>query len=369
MAADPYITVFRQTLSDFGFSQSKLWPADTLCITIAGANTAKTAILKFDACFPDSVVGFRADPDKCDLHFVKYSLDLMKDKFLAVTRGATQDNLSLDKLLSFPLFVPSVDVQKKIGRLLAAHDDLIDINNRRMLILEEMARRLFEERFVKPLGRLPLPSDRLGDWELPMSWKFVRLADVATIVMGQSPPSWAYNLQGEGLPLHQGVTDFDAYFHTNRVFVKNVRNPRIAEAGDILFSVRAPVARMALALDQMVLGRGLSAVRPNAFRDYILCHLRATFPRPDMFGDGAIYKAVNKDDVRTIPIVWPASGLIEKFEQTAEPMWSAIRTLYLINCRLRAARDLLFPKLVSGEIDLRQRERDADGMIERVAAA
>jgi type I restriction enzyme, S subunit len=59
MAANPYIVGHNQTLSKFGLAQSRLWPPDTLCITIAGANTAKTAILKIEACFPDSIIGFR----------------------------------------------------------------------------------------------------------------------------------------------------------------------------------------------------------------------------------------------------------------------------------------------------------------------
>ena len=120
MGADPYIISYSQTYTEFGLQQSKLWPPNTLCITIAGANTAVTAILKFEACFPDSIIGFVPDEKKADLHFVKYSLDLMKNKFLAVTRGATQDNLSLDKLLSFPLapppaFHPTPDRKYPIG--------------------------------------------------------------------------------------------------------------------------------------------------------------------------------------------------------------------------------------------------------------
>src|SRR5262249_29825915 len=101
MDADPYITAYSQTYSEIGLRQSKMWPPNTLCMTIAGANTAKTAILKIEACFPDSVVGFIPDKSKADVHFVKHSLDLMKQQFLAVSRGATQDNLSLEKLLSF----------------------------------------------------------------------------------------------------------------------------------------------------------------------------------------------------------------------------------------------------------------------------
>ena len=148
MEADPYITGYSQTYTEFGLQRSKLWPPNTLCMTIAGANTAETAILKFEACFPDSIVGFIPDEKKADLHFVKYSLDLMKDKFRAVTRGATQDNLSLDKLLSFPLPTPPLTVQRRIAGILSAYDELIENNQRRIKILEEMARSLYREWFV-----------------------------------------------------------------------------------------------------------------------------------------------------------------------------------------------------------------------------
>jgi type I restriction enzyme S subunit len=115
MAADPYIVNYSQTLSEFGFAQSRLWPSETLCITIAGANTARTAILKFAACFPDSIIGFRPNPAKSDIHFVKYSLDLMRERFLSITHGATQDNLSLDKLMAFPIMTPPLEMQRRIG--------------------------------------------------------------------------------------------------------------------------------------------------------------------------------------------------------------------------------------------------------------
>jgi len=98
-AADLYITEYNQTYSDAGLAQSKLWEPETLCITIA-ANIAETAILKFKACFPDSVVGFVADPEKSDVRFIKYYIDTIKTRMQNVSKGTTQDNLSLDKLLS-----------------------------------------------------------------------------------------------------------------------------------------------------------------------------------------------------------------------------------------------------------------------------
>ncbi|MEI7609151.1 MAG: hypothetical protein WCJ64_17365 [Rhodospirillaceae bacterium] len=66
-----YLTEYEQTYSEAGLAQSKLWPAGTLCITIA-ANIADTAILGIDACFPDSVIGLKANPQRADARFIKY---------------------------------------------------------------------------------------------------------------------------------------------------------------------------------------------------------------------------------------------------------------------------------------------------------
>ena len=66
--AEFYINVYSETYNEVGLAQSKLWPKNTLCMTIA-ANIAETALLSFPACFPDSVVGFIEDPEKSDVRF------------------------------------------------------------------------------------------------------------------------------------------------------------------------------------------------------------------------------------------------------------------------------------------------------------
>jgi type I restriction enzyme S subunit len=76
-AANFHLTEYKQTYSEEGLAQSKLWKPGTLCITIA-ANIADSAILGIEGCFPDSVVGFIADPDKADVQFIKYSVDTLK---------------------------------------------------------------------------------------------------------------------------------------------------------------------------------------------------------------------------------------------------------------------------------------------------
>ncbi|MBV4496852.1 restriction endonuclease subunit S [Pseudomonas sp. SWRI12] len=101
--------------SDFGLAQSRLFPKDTLCITIA-ANIADTAVLGIEACFPDSIVGFIANNEKCSTQFVKYLIDINKKKIEALAPATAQKNINLKVLseLAFPM--PPLDEQKEIVR-------------------------------------------------------------------------------------------------------------------------------------------------------------------------------------------------------------------------------------------------------------
>jgi type I restriction enzyme S subunit len=104
-AANTFLWKHSQSYSEAGLAQSKLWEPGTLCITIA-ANIAETAILSKTACFPDSVVGFVSNSDRQCVYFVKLYLETVKRQMQNLSRGTTQDNLSLEKLLSFKVPTP-----------------------------------------------------------------------------------------------------------------------------------------------------------------------------------------------------------------------------------------------------------------------
>lgn len=142
--ANLYITEYNETYSDIGLAQSKLWDKGTLCITIA-ANIAESAILGIDACFPDSVVGFIPHKGKSDLKFVKYLLDEFKVYMQQISKGTTQDNLSLEKLRRVKFNVPGYNTQVKIANFLSTYDDLIENNQRRIALLEKAAQELYKE--------------------------------------------------------------------------------------------------------------------------------------------------------------------------------------------------------------------------------
>src|SRR5258706_4746799 len=134
-ASQGRITTYEQTYSDAGLAQSRLWPAGTICITIA-ANIAETGILTFPACFPDSIVGFVADVSKCNVYFMEYMFRYMRHTLQHEATGSVQDNINLETLgrIRFPL--PPLSEQHAIAHILGTLDDKIELNRRMNETLE-----------------------------------------------------------------------------------------------------------------------------------------------------------------------------------------------------------------------------------------
>ncbi len=124
-SASHIITRYSQTYSEFGLKQSKLWPKGTLCITIA-ANIAETSILGFDACFPDSVIGFVADPKKTSADYVEYLLQSVKNKLeeKGKEKSSAQSNINLATFEELRLPFPSLTEQACIVAILDKFDAL-----------------------------------------------------------------------------------------------------------------------------------------------------------------------------------------------------------------------------------------------------
>ena len=111
--ADHTIAEYTDTYNEAGLAQSKLWPKGTICITIA-ANIAETAILGFEACFPDSIIGIVANPNQADIGFVEYLLQNFKACIQMKGKGSAQDNINLGTFEHERFPFPTLEVQKRI---------------------------------------------------------------------------------------------------------------------------------------------------------------------------------------------------------------------------------------------------------------
>ena len=115
-----YITEYHSTYSELGLRQSKMWDKGTLCITIA-ANIAKTAILGFDACFPDSVVGFNANENTNNV-FVHYWFSFFQEILESQAPESAQKNINLKILSKLEVIVPGIQEQNKFAAFVVQTD-------------------------------------------------------------------------------------------------------------------------------------------------------------------------------------------------------------------------------------------------------
>ena len=294
-----------------------------------------------------------------DTKYIRYCIEWKLNSLLNLAGGSTFSNLTKDEIRNFP--IPYSETRHKIAAVLSAYDNLIENNTRRIEILEEMANAMYREWFVE--FRFPghehveMVESELG--LIPQGWEVQQLGETCHVIMGLSPKSEFYNETGDGLPFHQGVTDFGERFPTDRVYCTIQK--RVAETDDILFSVRAPVGRINIADKKIVIGRGLSAIRSKDENQvFLLQQLKDRFQEEDTMGSGAIFNAIRKTDLLGIPLLTPAASVIGKFEEIANPIFSELKNLTLKNTNLRQTRDLLLPKLISGEIDISKLNVDID---------
>lgn len=136
--------------------------------------------------------------------------------------------------------------------------------------------------------------------------KMVALAEIAAITAGQSPPGSTYNEIGEGLPFFQGKADFGTTHPTARKWCTAPK--KIAEAGDILISVRAPVGPTNIAVERCCIGRGLAAIRPNdkaALPDFVHWVLKHRRPELAARATGSTFTAVGQKDLRSLLVPLP----------------------------------------------------------------
>ena len=143
-----YITEHLDAYNDFGLAQSRLWPENTLCITIA-ANIAETALLGYPMCIPDSVVGFNADPNESSELFMHYVFTYIRSAIQNSASGSIQDNINLGYLSGLKFKIPKKTYQDKIASLLSNIDQKIELNDKLNTELEAMAKLIYDYWFVQ----------------------------------------------------------------------------------------------------------------------------------------------------------------------------------------------------------------------------
>lgn len=265
--------------------------------------------------------------------------------------------IQTDRLLAYKVELPSPEVQKRIASILSAYDDLIENNTRRIEILEEMARRLYEEWFVQ--FRFPGHEDAV--------FEKMTINNVADVVRGRSYRSAELVEEGRPFVNLKCVNRDGGYRRDGLKYYSGKYKPeQLVTSGDIIMAVtdmtqeRRIVARVALVPDlgeqEGVISMDLVRIVPKSGVPPL--YLYAFFRWSD-FADnvknhatGANVLHLHPDLIVNYDINLPPQEVCKLFAEKVRPAIELVDVLEKKNANLRAQRDLLLPKLISGEIDV-----------------
>jgi type I restriction enzyme S subunit len=291
--------------------------------------------------------------------------------------GATVDRIPLTAFPEFEVSLPLRHAQDKIADILSAYDDLIENNTRRIKILEQMAQMLYREWFVN--FRFPghekakMVESEMG--RIPKGWRVSRLGEVTTkIGSGATPRGGKNSYQATGITLIRSLNIYDYQFAmADLAFINDEQARQLdnvtVEPNDVLLNITgASVGRCAMVPSYLLPARvnqHVSIIRANPTKCdpfFLLDAINHDRNKQRLLGvaqGGATREALTKETITEFPVLLPPLDSVCKYGQVAGPLHQQREILSRKNEVIRTTRDLLLPKLVSGEVSVEQIEKEA----------
>ena len=319
-----------------GFCKDYLYDEPRVVVVARGVGGTGDVKMSPEKCWITNLsIVLDVDNDTVDKRFLYYRLGIepLKDK---LNTGAAQAQITIENLQSYEISIPRVEIQRDISKLLVAYDDLIENNRRRMELLEESARLLYREWFV----RLRFPGHehtRIVDG-IPDGWERIPLEHALVLQRGFDLPTQNRN---EGAVPIYGSTGIVGYHDKPKVIAPGVVTGRSGTLGEVHF-----VAEDYWPLNTSLWVKEFKRVTPL----FALFLLQAMDLR--QFNGGVSVPTLDRKTAHRAEILLPAPTLLFEFTEFASDAFAQIRNLTRQNQKLRVARDLLLPRLMNGEISV-----------------
>ena len=319
----------------------------------------------FRGCLGRRMALIRTDAKKVDAGFLFYYFfspawrEVIKKNMMT---GATVDRIPLITFPNFPVSVPPLPVQRRIAGILSAYDELMENSQRRIRLLEAMARALYREWFVHfrfpGHEQHPRVASPLGD--IPKGWEVCALGDFVQFKSGFAFKSGTFTADGE----HRLVTIRnvqDGAFNPESDSRMSELPPNlppycVLKDGDILLSLTGNVGRVCLVYDgPFLLNQRVSKLAPVDAFDWAMTY--CIFREPEMrvkleqLSNGVAQQNLSPVLASKMDFARPPRELRQRFATVAEPMVRRIVQLYTTIQNLRRTRDLLLPRLLSGQVE------------------
>lgn len=364
-------------LSELGYEKyrTKVVPAGAVCYTCI-ASIGKICIADRPSLTNQQINSIVVDEALCDYRFLYYLLRHKTPSIQAIASGAATPIINKSAFAAIEVDLPPLPAQKCIASFLWQYDQLIANNTRRIAILEEMAQAIYREWFVH--FRFPgheqveMVESELGP--IPAGWEISKISEVASVYRGRSYRS-SELVEDGGLPfLNLKCIARDGGFRRDGLKRYNgkYKDTQVAGPDDMVMAVtdmtqeRRIIARVARvpALDErrMVFSMDLVKIVPSAAieRHFLYGMLRYSgfAEKVKHYANGANVLHLSPQHVEDYAFLLPPSRLQQAYAACVSPLYELGDVLGNKNENLRKTRDLLLPKLISGEIDVEALERE-----------
>ncbi|RUQ32240.1 MAG: restriction endonuclease subunit S [Candidatus Competibacteraceae bacterium] len=295
------------------------------------------------------VIDFKGNDPKFSAYFLKHALkDYQSNK--AAVPGV--DRNVLHELL---VRAPNITTQLRIASILSTYDNLIENNRRRMALLEESARLLYREWFV----RLRFPGHehtRIIDG-VPEGWERRTALDAIQILSGGTPKTTVTDHWDGEIPFYTPKDAVDGVWvtDTERSITErglNNCNSKLYPRETVFISARGTVGKLNIAQRPMAMSQSCYALvaKSHLTQPFVFCAMQAAVDVLRQQAVGAVFDAIIVDTFKRIPLLVPSASIARLFDENIQLVFQQVENLTLQNQKLRAARDLLLPRLMSGEI-------------------
>lgn len=340
---------------------SRLVPANTVMAVVRGMSLAKefrVAISRREVAFNQDLKAFACAPDVLP-EFLFYALLAHRENIRELATEASHGTKKLETavLSAFQIAVPDRSIQQRVIGVLSAYDDLIENNSRRIQILEQSARLLYEEWFVRL--RFPGHLDPPTNDSAPAGWHRKSLGELSSLLKRGIAPH--YDDEAEGLVISQKcIRDRRLTVDLARRQSREVPPERQVQIGDVLINstgegtlgriaqVKAPVPNCTV--DTHVT---IARPKPGVPWRYFGLAVMAWESQFSTMGRGSTNQTeLSPAAIGATEVLLPHKTVTDHFEEFASPVFDVAENLAAQNRKLTVARDLLLPRLMSGDITL-----------------
>ena len=359
-------------LSDEGRAgmRTRLLPADSVGFVCIGATIGKMCLTAVESVTNQQINSIVPNHDT-DARFLYYLLRMEAAGIAQMAGGAATPIINKSAFSNVVVRAPDLAIQRRIGDVLGSLDDLIENGRRRVEVLVELVRAIYRELFVKfrHIGHehVPLVDSTLGP--IPAGWGVSTCGAELNFIGGGTPskaepaywdegsvawytPSdltkvgWRYTADSELRITEQGVARSSA---------------RLFPAGSVMMTSRATLGVLAIATTEATTNQGFIVLLPDVRWGAGFIHewLDSKASELAALGTGATFKEITKGSFKNFPFVVPTQSVLDSYRATTDPLEEQIHVIEQHIRSLAALRDLLLPRLVTGQIDVSRIELSA----------